>query len=317
MGASHSPSSDRPPQLPFPELFEFLRAIDYRWEPQTPERLLQLRKTAESYDPVTQALGLGVFPPAESLESSGMPAALVRGVLGHRWAVSRAGDTFIVHSHWPADPERAADYVYYGRESQLLAAQLERHAESIAGKRILDLGSGSGGLSFLLAPRAREVRGLEPSAQAVRWSNAAAQAQGFTHLEFRQAAIGQPSADAAVSSGGPWEVAIFNPPMTIPRPQQSLPHRDGGRLGIELPLKFIDFSLRHLQSRGEILALVTNPWVKGHAAFFEELKTRPWEILERTILDEHFNQSLARKENYEALGIQRIELCFLRLRKRN
>ena len=192
---------------------------------------------------------------------------------------------------------------------------IQPHLESFIGKNVLDLGSGSGVQAFEIAPLARRVLGLESSLQAVEWARAAAQAQGFANVSFEQAPIGESRAEKLVSNHS-WDIAVFNPPMAVPSPGSPREHRDGGRLGIELPLRFLDFSRRHLCAKGEVFCLTTNPIIEGRSDFFENLDPSQWLTLEKRRLNPSFNQSLYRKQKYSELGIERVELWYLHLRKR-
>ncbi len=308
-----------PPTLPrdFRELFDALEAAGYHWEPVTPERLLALRRAPEGFDALTRHFGLGLDVPAAELAAQGVSAALLTRLAPLRPAVSRLGDAWVVHSHWPAISDRADEYVYCGPETQQLLRQLEPERASFAGRRGLDLGSGAGGLSFALARAGARMQGLEPSAPAVEWSRAAAEAQGLdASATFARGSVGETSGDRAVPAIE-FDFAVFNPPMTVPTPGERRPHRDGGALGIELPLKFLEFAAARVRPGGEAWCLATNPLVRGRPALLERLRAEPlarrWEIIERRVLHDRFNHALARKENYEAQGIERIELCCFRL----
>lgn len=297
----------------FGELFSFLDAAAYAWEPQIPERLQSFRRNAVGFDPLTRYFGLGLEVGADELCSgAGLPESLVPALQMLRPAVSRVGAAWVPHHHW-SEATPGGDYVYLGRESLELAKWLARDPERFIGKNVLDLGSGSGALSFALAPFARRVLGLELSAAAVKWANAAARAQGWGNVAFAEARVGAPDADRQ-AVGTRWDAVVFNPPMAVPS-GGARPFRDGGALGMEVPLAFLAFAAKHLPSGGEALFLATNPIVGGRAAFFDRLDRRAWRIEERKILDERFNQSLYRKEGYARLGIERVELWLVRLRR--
>jgi SAM-dependent methyltransferase len=230
-------------------------------------------------------------------------------------AVSRNGEIFIPHAHWPAKP--GVDYVYLGEESFELLRQIGAKAERLEkfeNAQVLDLGSGSGALAFEFASLAKRILGLDVSEKAVRWSQAAARAQGFDHLSFHAAPIGSPEAEALANDAGvEWNLAILNPPFAIPTESDVRPHRDGGALGIELPLLFLQFAARHLILGGEVFCLVTNPIVAGRPAFFDRLDSQVWKVLDKKCLHDQFNHALYRKERYAERGIQRVELWFLHL----
>jgi methylase of polypeptide subunit release factors len=291
----------------FDTLFAELREAGYAWQPLTPERLQKLRRQAAErpgdFDPRVLRHGLGM--------ESGP-------------AVSRVGDYFVPHHHW-SDASAASDFVYLGRESLELISRLEKHHELLRGRSGLDLGSGAGALSIALADVAGRMLGLELSEAAVNWASAAARAQGLANVRFRQARVGEGGADLAVTAeGGLWDFAVFNPPMAVPNPGQYRPFRDGGRLGIEIPLMFLDFARRHLRPEGDVFCLLTSPCVGGRSLVFDSAAAKrgfksgiagQWEVLERALLDDRFNQALYRKEGYSALGIERVELWYVHLRK--
>ncbi|MDR3606314.1 MAG: methyltransferase domain-containing protein [Oligoflexia bacterium] len=304
----------------FESLFSALEASDYVWESVAPERLQALRKSAAGYDPLVRYFGIGLADRLqevrEALLIAGFPEEGLAEIFRLHPSVTRVGDLFIPHSRWPADssgPGGASGYVHLGPESLELGRRLAEVESRVRGARVLDLGSGSGVLSLMAArQQAGCVLGLEISERAVEWSNAAAAAQGIANTEFRRLSIGSPEAETAVS-GEPWNLALSNPPLAVPSPGDRRPHRDGGQLGIELPLLFLDFAAKQLAPGGEAFFTVTNPIVNGRPAFFDRLDRKRWDIVEKTLLNDHFNASLQRKEGYAERGISRIELWFLRL----
>jgi SAM-dependent methyltransferase len=154
--------------------------------------------------------------------------------------------------------------------------------------------------------------GLEISARAVEWARASATAQGVFNVRFERAQIPD------FSPGGKFDLVVFNPPMAIPEGAPR-PHRDGGVLGCELPGVFLGFALDCLRPSGEACFLATSPVIRGRSVFRERLGRKgaemPATLVEAERLHSHFNQSLARKAGYAALGIERVELWYFRLRK--
>jgi SAM-dependent methyltransferase len=313
-------------RLDFKPLFAALQAADYFWQTVTPERLQSLRKSppegSGEHGALVRFFGIGETPREkaaleaevfEELRFWGMTEEDAALAVRLKPAISRVGDLFVAHSHWPA---RAGEpYVHLGPESLELAELLPQR--TLRGARVLDLGSGSGVHSLLGAlGGAERTLGLEISSRAVEWATASARAQGLAQCEFSQVSIGSREADEDAAPRGErgWNLAISNPPLAVPSPGEKRPHRDGGRLGVELPLLFLDFAARHLEPGGEAFFTVTNPIVLGKSVFFEAFDRKLWAIIEKKRLSDRFNASLHRKEGYKELGIEHIELWFLHLK---
>ena len=292
-------------------LFAQLKDAGYAWEPVSPERLLEYRRESSGFDPLTKFFGLGLPVKAEELVNEGLTPETAVEAVTLSPAISRVGERLFAHSHWPAR-HGSTSYVYLGEESYKLIRLLQEHLSRFEGVDVLDLGSGAGVLSIEVSSLAAKVLGIEFSAEAVRMAQANAGSQDISNVDFRCASVGTPEADQA-ALGRDWKVAIFNPPMAVSTESDARPHRDGGRLGIEIPLLFIDFAARHLKRGGEVFCLATNPIVRGKREFFERLDRRTWEIVEKRCLNEHFNHSLYRKEGYAERDIERVELWFLHL----
>jgi SAM-dependent methyltransferase len=258
---------------------------------------------------------LGIEVTAQELIDEGFSPELAQEALDLYPAISRNEHVFIPHAHWPAKP--GMDYVYLGEESYELLRHISERTdglERLNGASVLDLGSGSGALLLYIGSRIAKGLGIDISRKAVEWSQAAARAQGLERLTFQSAAIGTPEAEA-FAHGTKWDFAILNPPFAIPTETEARPHRDGGALGIELPLLFLQYAGRNLSAGGEVFTLATNPIVQGRSAFFDRLDRGALKIVEKKCLHDQFNHSLYRKERYAERGIQRVELWFLHLKK--
>lgn len=299
----------------FQRLFSFLRDVDYAWQPVTPERLLDLRKTPERFGSLVRYFGLGLDVSLPELQEELLPEDLYRDIAPLNPAVSRSGDLFFLHSHW-SKASKLSDYVHLGKESFDLIELMRPKLELFSGREVLDLGSGAGSLSLELSAFVKSITGIEIAPTAVQWAGASARAQGITNASFRCGEVGTPALEQQVADRK-WDIVVFNPPMILAAEGSARqPHRDGGKLGIELPLLFLDFSARYLRADGSVFCFVTNPICAGRPGFFERLDSRVWQIVEKKIIDDHFNHQLYRKERYRERGIERVELCFLELKRK-
>ncbi len=317
-------------------LFSVLRDAGYEWQPQTPDRLLAFRKDPSAFRPLVQLLGLGLPVLKDELLVDGLNEAVLKALVVDEFlrdvsadaaamtnpsqtykaamSVSGAGDVHIVHDHWPPALERGGGYVHYAAESAWLARALNRDLEGFIGKRVLDLGCSSGALCFEVAGVADEVMGLDVSERSIEWARTNAAALGIKNIRFEVAAVGEKAAEA-LAADKPWDLVVMNPPMVVPAKEAAYVHRDGGKLGVELPLLFLDFAWRHLREGGEVLMLATNPIVNGSGVFFDRLDRQRWSFVEKRCVHSHFNQAVARKQGYAEQGIEHIELWFLHLKK--
>ncbi len=139
--------------------------------------------------------------------------------------------------------------------------------------------------------------------------------QGLNNVKFESAYIGTSEAEKCLDQSH-WDIAVFNPPLAVPCVGLKQGHRDGGKLGLEIPLKFLDFAEKHLRTSGDVFCLMTNPIVRGRSELFDALSRRPWTVVGKKCLNDNFNGTIARKEGYQDLGIQKIELWFLHLKRK-
>lgn len=300
--------------LAFSELFCFLRNVNYNWDPQTPDQLLKLRKLASRFNSLIRYFGLGLDVSQGELLREGMDEDLYQHVRLLKPAISCSGSFLIAHHHWGYSNQDKNNFVYFGQETLQLRRFIRERLDLFLGKKVLDLGSGSGALSFEVANLSEQVLGLDISETAIEWSRATAKAHHMENVHFVKASVGGRDAEFA-THGVSWDLAVFNPPMIIQSKNSSSPYRDGGKLGIEIPLTFLNFSRRHLSTNGQVLCLLTNPIVRGRSLLFDELSLEDWKILEKQCLHRQFNHSLYRKDEYSSFGIERVELWFLHLKK--
>lgn len=304
----------------FEELFYFLELEDYHWKPTIPEEISKYRREHNRFSSLEKMLGLGLTLDSKERQALPLPYKIISEIESLRLGVSRVGNYFIPFSHWPCPAERPDEYVHLGKESTLFLIHLYRHWEKLKDKRILDLGCGGGVLSFQFQGIADFILGVDRSHRAVSWAKAAAQTQKCDHTQFIPFEISQSQDNKILPTEimeSRWDIAVFNPPLAISKVNSYFPHRDGGLLGLEIPLLFLDFCENILIPKGEVFCLMSNPIRYGKGVLFESLVDRKWKIMDSVCINPHFNHQLAHEDEYDQLGIQKIELRFLHLKKLN
>lgn len=313
--------------------FRLLQESGYYQPPVTPE----MRKRAQSRGSQEQS-------PIDSRESQKIDRQFnrLRPFMNHYpVAVSSVQQFYVAHAHWKDEHGPSAPTVYLGYESLLLANKARSYLNESGwlyqgtGKALrgLDLGSGAGGVSLALADTVGSLVGIEQSALAVRWSQANARSQNQSHLQFCQGELGTPTGrvllQRLVAQGGAFDFAMANPPMVLTETSTIRPYRDGGLLGIERPLIFLDAAADALRNGGRCLMLMTSPRVIGPRSdviypLFNHFKSRPflktWRVLRTEVVEPHFNQVYYSETGQftERAGIGRItnvELLFVVLEK--
>lgn len=302
------------------ELFEYLRSVDYQWEPLTPDENLRQRRAPESYSALHQTFGLGLAPNPRALENEGFPLGLLlqlQGSLGRIPAISRLNEAFVAHDFWPPKPGQQKDFAHFGPESLKLAKYArERIPRDAPPWKVLDLGCSSGGLALQwmeYQPQSR-IFGFDISEGAIALGTASALAQGIPAERLRLS-VQKIDPSRHTPDAKDADLVLFNPPMIHPEPGVDWPHRDGGTFGIQLPLAFLRFSTQHLKPGGQVVCLVTNPVVNGRGLFWDEFKKhgRNWQLLDKRLLNPFFNHAAARKRGYAEDSIEQIELWAIHL----
>ncbi len=321
----------------FRELFFALHRVGYRWALLTPDQYLSWKRDHMEVHQGLQRFVAGWHAGheestvREELLTEGLSEEAANWMIAQRplvhWILGVPGtknawgnEGFYVIHHHPLHAEAHSNFAYCGVESEVLLRGIRALEHSFSGKKVLDLGSGAGALAFGVQAWASEILGIEIQQSGVEWAQAVADAQGWSHLSFLHGKIGDRAThEKILARSAQWDIAICNPPLAIPS-GKSRPHRDGGRMGIEIPLLFLSAAAEFLRPGGEFICVTSSPVVKGKSLWFDAIERGPekaqWTIEERKLVDAHFNQSLYRKEGYAQLGVERVELWFVRLRKR-
>lgn len=301
-----------------------LSTMGYDWSPKTPDQVLEARKKKKFYRPIVQLIGLGTPVSECSLIQDGLDETVTETLknlhifkenenqlIFSELSWSQLDPFWVVHDHWP--PKAGEHYIHFGAESLTLIKKLKKF--NWEQKNVFDLGCSSGGLLLSLSKQIRSGMGIDPSTRAIEWGTLSIAAQDVRNVQL---CVGEVSAvpPAAAWRRNSWDAVIFNPPMMIPDPIHAAPHRDGGDFGIALPILFLDNAFHLLKTGGEVFCLVTNPIISGRGLLFEELRQKPWKILEKECLNPHFNQEGYRKLKAQSKGLKRlehVELWFLRM----
>ena len=299
------------------ELFAGLESAGYYWEPLSPDRLVRARQSCENYSPLHRYFGLGLSVTKEDLIADGLNEKIADSFCSEvrfEFAVSRSEEFgFLLSDHWPPSANYRGEYIHLGPESFYLANEIVKYGEQFVGKSVMDLGCGGGVLTFA-CKKAQFAWGCDLSKRAIAAANALIPLkEPETKIEFEVMDL---LSEGAKTWKHPtceeFDFALFNPPLAVPSGESLQPHRDGGKLGIGLPLAFLDFAIA--QKAQQIWFLVGDPIVGGKSVLDAELaKRNPMKVFEKQVLFSHFNQTLARQDKYADQGIQKIELCLVKL----
>jgi release factor glutamine methyltransferase len=171
------------------------------------------------------------------------------------------------------------DDIYYPREdSIMLAEQLEKEE----GKKILDMGCGSGFLSILAAKK-NFVTSVDINAKACRTAKNNAM-KNEVNIEVIHS-------DLFSRVSGRFDIIVFNPPYLPDIEEDELKDISyhGGKTGREVIEKFIEKAKDFLEENGKILLLISSltgekevlKLLENHGFFSKVLarKKVPWEEL--------------------------------------
>lgn len=148
------------------------------------------------------------------------------------------------------------DGVYYPREdSLLLAAALGK--ETLAGKKALDMGCGSGFLAVVMAKNGAQVTAADISKDAVKAAKGSAESNGVS-IDVLQS-------DLFSSVAGVFDLIAFNPPY-LPVAEDDKTY-SGGQTGRDVIERFVRQAPQHLNAGGKVLLLISS--LTGERAVME------------------------------------------------
>ncbi len=293
------------------EVFNLLKSAGYYFQPQSPNSILRMRKQPEIETELIKVFGLNRLDGLNRLE---LKKETKEKILNEPFSVTcgLSGEYF-VHSHWPPQKENAQNYIHIGPETYFLANQIIDSTENF--ENVIDLGCSSGVLAFSISKKAKYIFGLDLSQNAIQTANLLKEIYNVNNVDFAQHKI-EKNEVINPKYKGKFDLAVFNPPLAIPEEGNSFPHRDGGNLGIEMPLMFIDYAAQALKPNGQMWFLIANPIVGGKKQFDIELSKRnKLKVIESSVIEKHFNQAVFKAHKYESLGIERIELSIMKIKK--
>lgn len=293
------------------DIFELLNSAGYYFQAHTPQQLLKNRKYSDNETELVKLFGLGEL---KVIDKINLNTKIKNKLKTEPISVScDLEGNYLIHSRWPPNLEKSEQYIHLGPESFYLAHLIKN--SDLTGKDILDLGCSSGVLSFAASNQANAVVGIDSSKNAIEAANSLKDIRNKNNIDFIHYKIN--STDKIDSSlEAKFDLVVFNPPLGIPEESNYFPHRDGGNMGYQIPLLFLNYANQAVKKLGEIWCLIASPIVNGERPFEKELsKIREIKVLACKVIESHFNQMVYKSHGYEKLGIDRIELCIYKIKK--
>lgn len=171
--------------------------------------------------------------------------------------------------------------VYEPREDSYL---LLKHVKDYAKGRVLDMGCGSGILTWEATPLSEEVIGADIDPAAIKFCN---RRYGEPHLHFVLS-------DLFHNIYGEFDLIMFNPPYLPDDPEVKDNALDGGPEGYEIIEQFLNEAKSHLKKDGVILLV------------FSSLSKK--EVIEK-IIEKDYKYAMidSQKLDFEMLYVYRIQ----------
>jgi len=157
------------------------------------------------------------------------------------------------------------DHVYLGATSCFMAQYLLSHSWPAHG-RGLDIGSGSGILTFMLRRFCREVVGIDISDEATTTASLNRTFNNISGVQFITDDFNQ------FQETG-FDFIVGNPPAAdLPSSFQGVRNAYGGKYGIEKTIKVIRYIEKALHENGQALLLTGAPVVQGENILYSSLR---------------------------------------------
>ena len=173
--------------------------------------------------------------------------------------------------------------VYEPREDSFLLADAISELD-LKGKKVLDIGTGSGILSLVCAREAEHVLGVDINSEAIEIARENAEKNEFNNVTFLKS-------DLFVNVEEKFDLIVFNPPYLPEDEENDLQGSEtwnGGENGRKVIDKFLQKFPSHLKKGGEVLLLqsslssIEDTFHKLEPDFEPEImreKKVPWEKL--------------------------------------
>ena len=298
------------------QIFFELKKASYYWEPITPDQRLKYLTNSQELRPSTRYFGLGQECSFNELIDDGLNKAFVEELPSKFiFEISYTeSNGFLVYDFWPPKVEESEGYVHLGPESFYLVEEIRKNLKQFEQKSVLDLGCSSGVIAFTASDYAHKTIGLDISARAIEFAKALQKEKKIKNkIECSLETIGSTETEKNFPKNLKYDFFLFNPPLAVPSGEDHRPHRDGGKLGIEIPLLFLDFAIERAHKETQIWFIAGSPNCSGKKPLYEAIQKRKCKILEEKMIHKNFNQALARKHHYKEQGIDSIDLVQFKL----
>jgi SAM-dependent methyltransferase len=296
------------------KLFDALKNQNYWFEAKTPEKLVIYRQKIDEFSLLERVFGLGLKNEKDKHEVEKILNLELINFSEHFVVSCDDKGDYLLHDPWPPKPNQ--DYVHLGPESFYLVREIKKHKVEFKDKIVCDMGCSSGVLSFALKEvYAKEVFGFDISKKSIDAANFLKKYRGLEKekIEFLVQNVLDPPKENFLNY---FDFVVSNPPLAVSDDKINFIHRDGGKTGIEIPLKFLDFAYKILKPGGEVWFLAGDPIIKDNFYLKSKLKSdKRFLFLKEKTLDTAFNQSLSRVHHYDERGILRIHLKIIKLKK--
>jgi release factor glutamine methyltransferase len=138
--------------------------------------------------------------------------------------------------------------VYYPREDSLLLAKIIED-EGMEERKILDMGTGSGFLSILMAKSNADVTAADINKEALQVAE--------RNAKINNAEIKTIHSDLFEKIEEKFDLIVFNPPYLPEKMYKDIQYH-GGKGGRKVIQKFINKAADHLRESGKILLLISS-----------------------------------------------------------
>jgi len=163
---------------------------------------------------------------------------------------------------------RENQHVYWGTDSLVLINFCLKHIEGIKRTRYLDVGMGLGAILCGLAPYFQSAVGIDINRRAVQFARLNAKINKLENVEIEEADFFTLNERAER-----YDVITWNVPYVFRPESVRFPFNDGGELGIDLAIRFMQCVPDLLNPGGIVFAMASSPTLtNGRRPLIEKLQ---------------------------------------------